>query len=169
MGIIRGRMRVTHKIKTIAAALLIVTFCLPLSKCRKVRLVQSPQTGNREIRLTDPIQQENQHYRYVYAYKEIKPGDPGSWIFAAAFLWPVPVLLYRRYGQNAPARQVLKYAAPFFCLMTGVIVSVLTFCGELLFGGYLALFAAGLYLSASLWEIAKYVREKTRSIEIPNH
>ena len=138
-----------NKIKIAAAIILLISLVLPLSQCNyDIRDASEPKTERWKL--------ENQvkggpdtQVKYFYA------GDHMSWdwgglLILLAFVWPLPVLIYRRYGESRKFNTILLLLEPVFCLWSATVVYAIVHFGSPTYPGYLALLAVVAYFLAAL-------------------
>jgi hypothetical protein len=137
-------------LKLLGALLLLVSLAFPMSTCshyedaegRRVRVAEgeAPPEGVRKV-----ISEE-------YALEDFHPDDPGDWVRAVAFAWPLlafGALRLRRRGRVALA---IRIAEPLLIGGSFLADSRAT-------GAYLAFAALGLYAIATVWEDLIVYRE----------
>ena len=98
-----------------------------------------------------------------YPLEDRGPTDGWFWITVAAFGWPLPILLLRRYRpRSAPAR-FLTAAEPVLALGSGYLIYAMASMGRPAFGTWLALAANGAMLAVWLAERLRLrARERPR-------
>jgi hypothetical protein len=125
-------------IKGIAALLLLVSLCLPLSQCTQQPL---PSVQDQTV--------------VVYQYYAIQDDNYWGYFPAIPFVLPLLMVLFNFKVK----REKLRYELIDVILGLLVLLLVLlhAFVAKLVMGGYLALFAASAYLLASMAESAKTI------------
>ena len=134
-----------------AAALLLVSLCLPQSSCTRnewvgpdgktVSAVPSgaPPAAYRQVPVTD----------YSYALGSFDAGDFGSWLMLVTFTWPVPLLAYQWRGRRKGALRAIRFLELPLIAGSAYIIFFPSL-GRREIGGYLAMVAVGLYFCAWL-------------------
>ncbi len=126
------------KIKGVAALLLIICLFLPLSQCSQ-----------------PPLPTASNSTAIVYEYYAVQHNNIWGYFPAIPFVLPLLMVLFNVKAK----REKLRYE--LIDVVLGVLVLTLVllhaFVAKLIFGGYLALFAALGYLLASLIESGKTI------------
>lgn len=139
-------------LKLTGALLLLASLAFPMSTCshyedaegRRVRIAEgeAPPEGVREV-----ITEE-------YAFEEFHPDDPGDWVRALAFAWPLLAWLTLRVRRRGRVALTVRILEP---LLIGGSIYAVEFISTFLAdsraaGAYLAFAALGLYAIATVWE-----------------
>ena len=121
---------------------------LPLSKCSyDIFSKTGPQVSQQQVKKQKQGQQV-EHIKYFYAIDFVDSGWPGFFVLLA-FSWPLPVLLYYKFGKHNKIKTVLMILEPFFCLWSGYIVYLIVHFGSPTIPGYVALSAIVAYFLAA--------------------
>ena len=153
-----------------------ITFFLPISRCAvgKVTVYEQPPVliGSEIIKEDRPIQntestQGDNNAGYNYPYKWTALDELDYWVNFLSFFWPIPILTYCWVGKKHKIITSLKFAEPFLCLGSSYIIASLSFFGEIMYGGYLALASITSYFIAScidtLFTIRNMIKDKRRT------
>jgi len=144
------------RLKLSAGLILGVAFLLPQYTCSAYRdpagkIVPSIPAGA-NARQYFPFRKPH------YAWEFVEFRDPASLIVPAAFLWPIPLLVFSATIRSQPARWLLWLLEPF-CLagsvyVIGMVSDVAWVSGAHRAGGaYVAFAGAGIYGAAWLKEL----------------
>jgi hypothetical protein len=148
-------------IKAVAAVLLLTSFFMPLSSCRyelaKDAFVRNP-AGERE----KPVLVKRKEPDVSYAYELLDIDDYEAWLIVLAFTWPIPLLLYERFGRRSSVRRSLIFLGLLLCIGSGYMVWAITFAEDLLYGAYVAFAALVCFFAASLLEAYFIIRGYSR-------
>jgi hypothetical protein len=143
--------------KLIGALLLLVSLAFPMSTCshyenaegRRIEVApgETPPEGAVEV------------VSSTYAFEDFQPLNPGYWVRALAFAWPIlaiATLRWRRRGAIATGVRALEPV-----LIAGSIYAVhfisSFFADRREIGAYLAFLALGIYAVSTLWvDLALY-------------
>ena len=137
-----------YKIKITAALILIIMSVLPLSKCSyDISSRKDPQVSQQQVKKQKQGQQD-EHIKYFYARDFVDPSWLGFFVLLA-FTWPLPVLLYYKFGKHNKTKTALMILEPFFCLWSGYIVYSIVHFGSPTIPGYVALSAIVTYFLAA--------------------
>jgi hypothetical protein len=145
--------------KLLGALLLLVSLAFPMSTCS----YYEDADGNR-VDVADgeaPPEGMTAVIDNDYAFESFDPLDPGEWVKAFCFAWPilaVAILHLRKRGAVTMAVRILEPA-----LIVGSI-SLVDFLSTLLadhraLGAYLAFLALGIYAIATIWDDVATFRE----------
>ena len=146
---------VIYLTKLIATILLLASFFMPLSSCG-VKLAGPLELGTEEqprLRLV-----ERDEPVVSYAYELFQIDDYESWLFPLAFVWPIPLLLYQRFGRPK-VKGVLTFLGLLLCVGSVFMLVIVVFFEEPLYGVYVALVAIVSYFLASIVEAYLIVRQ----------
>ncbi len=163
-----------QNIKIVAATILLITFFLPLSKCTVKKPVFpvpavpgiSDQTFDKNIQPKDTKSETQTTYNIPY--KDYRISDPYSWIILICFIWPLPVLAYCIYGSRKRIVDFLKFVEPIACLGSGYVVGCISFMGDIMYGGYLAIVSIISYFMVSCHDVFILIRQYLRSQKANN-
>ncbi len=148
-----------YKIKTTAALILIIMSVLPLSKCNyDISSKTESQVSQQQVKKQKQGQQDEQ-FKYFYVIDFVDPGWSGFFVLLA-FTWPLPILLYYKFGKHNKTKTVLMTLEPFFCLWSGYIVYLIVHFGSPTIPGYVALSAIVAYFLAATALAHVIIRER---------
>ncbi len=137
MTITIGIARALRVLRSLAAGVLLAAFFLPLARCEGVRTVDAPGGTPRE-ELMVPAHIVDQE-------------EPATFVVAAIFVWPL--LLLALYAAVPGARR-FEFLEPLPAAATlWYLWQITVGWGEVLWAGYAALAAAGLYGIAALLNV----------------
>jgi hypothetical protein len=152
------------KIKLLGAMLLLVSLALPMSTCSHYEDAQGTRIAVAQGET--PPEGARQVTSRTYAFEDFHPTDPGNWVKALAFLWPVlalVILQQRKRGRIALGIRILEPALIGLSLYVIDFVSTF-FADRRAIGAYLAFLAIGIYAVGSLWaDVVVYREWKERS------
>ena len=149
--------------KLLGALLLLVSLAFPMSTCsyyedaegKRIEVAQgeTPPEGAVEV------------ISRSYAFEDFHPLDPGDWVRALAFAWPIlaiATLRLRKRGAIAMGVRVLEPA-----LIAGSIFAVhfisTFFADRREIGAYLAFLGLGIYAISTIWvDVALYRKWRER-------
>ncbi len=133
------------KIKLLGALLLLVSLAFPMSTCSHYEDAQGKRI---EVAQGDaPPEGARQVTSRTYAFESFHPSDPGDWVRAFAFLWPVlalVILQQRKRGRVALGVRILEPALIGLSLYVVDFVSTF-FADRRAIGAYLAFLALAIY------------------------
>lgn len=147
-----------RKARFFAAVMLAIAFFLPVASCT--------QSSSEMLLSAQEIEQieesdESRHRIYKYPYKKVSIGDSKTWYILIAFFWPLVALKIREEVPNR-AGLIQNTTEVLLCLMTGLIITELSFMYRLEYGGYIAFGGALLYATTSLTDIARLLWQRFR-------
>ena len=132
-----------HKIRNIAALLLLICIVLPLSRCSK-QTVEVDSDG--KVVASTKSQTE---YSYLVPITEIELADPQSFIYLLPFIWPIPLWqLMKRIKNEKSKFYFFFFEAALLCVSTYYLVIWTFYYGSPYWGGVLAVICL-----AVLWVI----------------
>jgi hypothetical protein len=132
-----------HKIRSIAALLLLICFVLPLSRCTKQTIEVDPDG---KVVASKKVQGE---YSYLVPITEIEFADPHSFIYLLPFIWPIPLWQLMRRVKNEKLKLCfLFFEAALLCVSTYYLVIWTFYYGSPYWGGVLAVICL-----ATLWVV----------------
>lgn len=151
--------------KLVGALLLIVSLVFPMSTCSHYEDAEGNRAKYTEGKT--PPKDVREVVSYNYAFEDFDPTDPGDWVTAFAFVWPVVALVLLqlwKYGAIALGVRVLE---PL--LITGsifVVDFISTFLADQrALGAYLAFLALAIYAVSTVWaDVEVYRSWKQRRI-----
>jgi hypothetical protein len=149
-----------------AAMGLVCAICLPLSQCSQGGN-NAPPPANPAL-LAQFFPQTSKNATVEYAIGELGFSWKGICTLLA-FTWP---LLWLRAGRKLMESRfawIFYFLEVVLCAGTAYMLMVLTFGGDLLWGGYAAVISTGLFactalvfLGFSLWVLCRKIRDKIR-------
>lgn len=149
-------------VKRIAAVCLLLAFVLPLSQCSQRQSNGSTQLPSLSTQAASPssLSASAPHdSSLTYAYR----ADPNDTFFTLAnyfaFIWPAIFASCLFVRPQLEQRLALRLIELVLCLVSALIILRLTGFGSLLFGGYLAWSALGLYSFTSLFAFLQRVAQ----------
>jgi len=152
------------KTKSLAALLLLVSLAFPMATCSHYEDAQGTRIAVAEGET--PPEGARLVTSRTYAFEDFDPSDPGEWVKALAFLWPVLALVIlqrRQRGRVALGVRILEPALIGLSLYVVDFVSTF-FADRRAIGAYIAFLALGIYAIGALWVDAAVYREwKKRS------
>ena len=149
--------------KLIGAALLLVSLAFPMSTCSHYE-----DAGGRRIEVAEgetPPEGAVEVTTRSYAFEDFEPLDPGDWVRALAFAWPLMVIALLRWRERGRVALGVRVLEP--ALIAGSIWAVhfiSTFLADRrALGAYLAFLALGIYaISTARVDLALYREWKAR-------
>ena len=168
-------MKYLQRIKLLACLLLMVSFFLPISRCavKEATVYQPPVLiGSEEVKEVTPMHKVNDTKGnnkavYHYPYKMLSFDELSCWAIFLSFFWPIPILFYCWFGKNLKIIISLKLIEPIACLGAGYVIYSLSFFGEIMYGGYIALASITSYFIASCIDsffiIRNFIPDKWRT------
>lgn len=101
---------------------------------------------------------------FLYAYELFEVDDLESWLIPLAFAWPIPLLVYQRFGRRPKIKGSLTFLGLLLCIGSVFMLVVIVFFEEPLYGAYVAFTAIASYFLASIVEAyligRRYVAER---------
>lgn len=133
-----------------------IALALPVSRCTTYygpdgKIIMSHQvnesSGPAKVVVTDH-----------YPLEHFTPGDVGSWMILLAYVWPVPFLVYHRYGARAKVRKWLLTFELLLPPAAGYFINLLIIFGKPALGAYVAWTALAAYFAASAIELLAWFK-----------
>jgi hypothetical protein len=122
-----------HKIRNIAALLLLICIVLPLSRCAKQTVEVDPE--GKVVAST----KSRTEYSYLIPIAEIELSDPHSFIYLLPFIWPIPLWqLMRRIKSEKLKLCAIFFEAALLSVSTYYLVIWTFYYGSPYWGGVLA-------------------------------
>lgn len=122
------------------------TFFMPLSKCSTF-FETSP--SKQEVKVEEKI---------TYAYSAYTKYSLEYVLSIVAFFWPTLILIFTTINGKLLSKVSLNIVEISLCLLSGFFLFGLTYFGEILYGGYIAIVSVVIYLSASVFQVVKKFR-----------
>lgn len=139
------------KIKRISAAMLLIAFFLPLSKCT---LHPPPEEVNQKPSVED-----------TYAYTAYEWPSLNAALAVLAFVWPLFFVFSSAVKPGLNQLLFINIIELFLCLGSGTMITIITYLGELMSGAYMAAISLVLYAVASVITIVKITKAKIYAIK----
>jgi len=138
-----ARSAITWNPKLAAGTLLAVSFLLPQYTCDRYR-----GPDGKTVQQIPEGADSNQYAPFRerhYAWEDVRWSDVSSWVAPAAFLWPLPVLVWGHRANSQRVRRLCLWLEPLLVGGSLYIISALSSFGERAVGAYVGLGANGLY------------------------
>jgi hypothetical protein len=151
-----------EKAKRIAAGLLLLASLLPIAQCKSKEPVQPQNTETRAALQQERNPQHPPMSRPIHVWQDLSPSDPHDWVFALAFVWPVPLILVRQKFNSSRVTRTTKILEVPLCALTSYIM----YCyisepsWQLLLGGYVAVVGITIYEVAILADVFNWKRKE---------
>lgn len=129
---------------------------MPLSSC-EVKVVGEAFELRAEERVRLRLVKRDEP-AVTYAYEIFEVNDYESWLVPLTFFWPVPFLLYQRFGRRTKVKGSLTFLGLLLCACSVGMLVVIVFFEDPLYGVYVALVAIVSYFLASVVEAYLIVR-----------
>ena len=137
------KLNIISAIKWIATFLLSMAFFLPLSQC-------SHKEATPDKKPNVEAKADVQKMDITYTYSAYKWPEVGAAVTFLAFFWPLIIGVIKLVWPNLDKKLTVDMVEILFCAGSGYMVYCLTIFDSLLYGGYIAWGAIGIYfISAS--------------------
>jgi hypothetical protein len=150
-----------EKAKKTAAVLLLAASLLPFAQCSSKEPMHSTIVEAKVIAQPQGLSEHPPVGRPIYVWRDFKPLEGQSLVFALAFVWPIPVLFARRRVEY----KFVKSALLLFELPLCGFTAYLLYCfirdpfWRLLSGGYIAAVGTVIYILAILADVLNWRRK----------
>ncbi len=150
-------------IKRVCAALLLISFFLPLARgCSKIEIPYHQGSVKQETKkplFSMDVKEPKTKYAYDLIALEEMPISSALLFLFFGYLWTLPILLLHQFTKKAVVKYVLAGFELCLCVFTVYLILIsVAFEGELLSGAYLAITSVSAYFGASAFELFKGIR-----------
>jgi len=143
--------------KYACAALLLLCFFLPMSKCTHYTHPTSKSSGIPPAQDSTAVVKE---VIYTYPLSDFDVRQPWSWLCLLALIWPLPVLVCQRVGKRRFVLATVAVMEPILCGPSFYYIYLLSGLGQRLIGGYIALIAYAAYFAASVFGLGTLIAKR---------